>query len=60
MLRVSFLQNWQALSAPIAEEALQDSEAMRRSGRLLDATVIEAPSSTRNRARARDPEMSST
>jgi IS5 family transposase len=30
MLRVSFLQNWYALSDPMAEETLYDSEAMRR------------------------------
>ena len=30
MLRVYFLQNWYALSDPMAEEMLYDSEAMRR------------------------------
>ena len=30
MLRVHFLQNWYALSDPMAEEMLYDSEAMRR------------------------------
>ena len=30
MLRVFFLQNWYALSDPMAEEMLYDSEAMRR------------------------------
>ena len=30
MLRVYFLQNWYALSDPMAEEILYDSEAMRR------------------------------
>ena len=30
MLRVYFLQNWYALSDPLAEETLYDSEAMRR------------------------------
>jgi transposase, IS5 family len=109
MLRVYFLQNWYALSDPMAEEALYDSEAMRRfarielgddripdettilnfrhllerhglteaifaevnahladkgislrSGTLVDATIIDAPSSTKNTARARDPEMTST
>ena len=29
MLRVYFLQNWYALSDPLAEETLYDSEAMR-------------------------------
>jgi len=107
MLRVCFLQNWYALSDPMAEKTLYDSEAMRRlagielgddripdettilkfrhllerhglteaifadvntqladkgitlrSGTLVDATIIDAPSSTKNKARARDPEMS--
>ena len=31
-----------------------------RSGTMVDATIIDAPSSTKNKARARDPEMSST
>lgn len=109
MLRIYFLQNWYALSDPMAEETLYDSEAMRRfagielgddripdettilnfrqllerhalskaifadvnahltdkgitlrSGTLVDATIIDAPSSTKNKAGARDPEMSST
>ncbi|EPX83584.1 IS5 family transposase [Salipiger mucosus] len=109
MLRVYFLQQWYALSDPMAEEMLYDSESMRRfagielgddrvpdettilnfrhllekhalterlfvevnkhladqgitlrSGTLVDATIIDAPSSTKNEAGARDPEMSST
>ena len=109
MLRVYFLQQWYALSDPMAEEMLYDSDAMRRfagieldddripdettilnfrhllekhalteqlfaevnghladqgitlrSGTLVDATIIDAPSSTKNETRARDPEMSST
>ena len=109
MLRVYFLQQWYALSDPMAEEMLYDSDAMRHfagielgddripdettilnfrhllekhrlteklfaevnghladqgitlcSGTLVDATIIDAPSSTKNEAKARDPEMSST
>ncbi len=120
MLRVYFLQQWYALSDPMAEEMLYDSDAMRQfagielgddripdgpkgpwrrvspkdailnfrhlletrrltealfaevnghlvdqgitlcSGTLVDATIIDAPSSTKNEAKARDPEMSST
>ncbi|MFZ7094305.1 IS5 family transposase [Primorskyibacter sp. 2E233] len=109
MLRIYFLQQWYALSDPMAEEMLYDSDAMRqfagielgddripdettvlnfrhllekyqlteklfvevnahltdqgitlRSGTLVDATIIDAPSSTKNEAKARDPEMSST
>lgn len=102
MLRVYFLQNWYALSDPMAEELLYDSESLRqlagieldddripdettilnfrhllerhaltealfaevnayladkgivlRSGTLVDATIIDAPTSTTNKARAR-------
>ena len=121
MLRVYCLQNWYALSDPMAEETLYDSEAMRRfagielgydripdettilnfrhllerhgltqaifaevnthladkgitlrSGTLVDVSrrtpcvraslrrIIDAPPSTRNKAGARDPGMSST
>ena len=76
MLRVHFLQNWYALSDPMVEKTLYDSEAMRRfaevdahlaekgitlrSGTLVDATIIDTQSSTKNKAHARDPEMSST
>jgi IS5 family transposase len=109
MLRIYFLQNWYALSDPMAEETLYDSEAIRRfseielgeeripdetttlnfrhqlerhgmteaifadvnahladkgitlrSGTLVDATIIYAPSSTKNKANSWDPEMSST
>jgi len=109
MLRVYFLQNWYALSDPMAEETLYDSEAMRRfagielgddripdettilnfrhllerhglteaifaavnahladkgislrSGTLVDATIIDAPSSTENKAGSRDTDTAST
>ena len=39
---------------------LADKGISMRSGSLVDATNIDAPSSTKNRERARDPEMSST
>ncbi len=39
---------------------LADRGITRRSGTLVDATIIDAPSSTKNKAGARDPEMSST
>jgi len=106
MLRVYFLQHWFNLSDPGAEEALYDSESMRRfarielgeepipdestilqfrhlleqhrlteamfvevnalleakglllkSGTIVDATIIEAPTSTKNQTGQRDPEM---
>jgi len=109
MLRIYCLQQWYALSDPMAEESLCDSDAMRRfaglelgddripdettilnfrhylerhalseaifaevkayltekgvtqrSGTLVDATIIDAPSSTKNKAGKRNPDMSST
>jgi transposase, IS5 family len=109
MLRIYFLQQWFNLSDPAAEDAIYDSESMRRfarvelgedtvpdestilrfrhllekhqltaaifeaingllesrrlllrSGTIVDATIIAAPSSTKNEAGARDPEMKQT
>lgn len=109
MLRIYFLQQWFDLSDPAAEDALYDSEAMRRftrvelnedvlpdettilrfrhlleahglteamfagvrahleakglllkSGTIVDATIINAPSSTKNATGTRDPEMRQT
>jgi hypothetical protein len=39
---------------------LADKGFTLRSGTLVYATIIDAPSSTKNKAGARDPEMSST
>ena len=39
---------------------LADKGITLRSGTLVDATIIDAPSSTQNKAATRDPEMSST
>ena len=109
MLRLYFLQHWFNLSDPAAEEALYDSEAMRRfarvelgeeaipdettilhfrhlleqhqlperlfaavrglleqkglllkAGTIVDATIITAPTSTKNATTQRDPEMRQT
>lgn len=109
MLRIYFLQQWFDLSDPAAEDAIYDSESMRRfarielsedgvpdettilrfrrllethdlaraifmeigalleergmllrQGTIVDATIISAPSSTKNRTRTRDPEMRQT
>jgi IS5 family transposase len=105
MLRIYFLQQWFNLSDPQAEDAIYDSESMRRfarvelgqdvvpdettilrfrhlleahgltaaifeavkallveklllkSGTIVDATIIAAPSSTKNATQMRDPEM---
>lgn len=109
MLRIYFMQQWFNLSDPAAEDALYDSESMRRfagvelaedkvpdestilrfrhlleknnltaaifaevrqllegkglmlkSGTIVDATIIEAPSATKNGEAKRDPEMHQT
>jgi transposase, IS5 family len=109
MLRIYFLQHWFDLSDPAAEDAIYDSESMRRfvgielgedtipdetsilrfrhllekheltramfaeigsllkekglllkQGTIVDATIISAPSSTKNQSGTRDPEMRST
>lgn len=109
MLRIYFLQQWFDLSDPAAEDAIYDSESMRRfarielgedkipdettilrfrhlleehdltkaifeeigslldekglilkQGTIVDATILSAPSSTKNRTGSRDPEMRQT
>jgi IS5 family transposase len=109
MLRIHFLQHWFNLSDPAVEEALYDSQAMRRfvgidlgrepapdettickfrhlleahqlgerlfaliraylaeqgltisRGTIVDATIINAPSSTKNLRKKRDPDMHQT
>ena len=109
MLRIYFLQHWFNLSDPAVEEALYNSQTMRRfvgidlgrepvpdettvcrfrhlleehdlgrplfdevqrhlaakglkvaTGTIVDATIINAPSSTKNAQKARDPEMHQT
>src|SRR5215468_1305577 len=109
MLRIYFLQQWFNLSDPAAEDAIYDSESMRRfarvelgddvvpdettilrfrhlleqhqltgamfeaigglldakglllrAGTIVDATIIAAPSSTKNATETRDPEMKQT
>jgi IS5 family transposase len=109
MLRIYFVQQWFDLSDPGAEDAIYDSESIRRfvgvelgedrvpdestilrfrhllekhdlteaifaevrslleekdlllkTGTIMDATIISAPSSTKNREQKRDPEMRQT
>lgn len=109
MLRIYFMQQWYGLSDPAMEDALYDSESLRRfavidlavdeipdettilhfrhllekhdltkkifestkryleekglflrEGTIVDATIISAPSSTKNRANSRDKEMKHT
>ena len=42
------------------QAVLQESHLLLQEGRIVDATLIHAPSSTKNRESRRDPEMSST
>lgn len=67
MLRVHCMQLFYNLSDPAMEDALYEIESMRhfaglmlREGSILDATIISAPSSTKNQAGKRDPEMHQT
>jgi IS5 family transposase len=108
MLRIYFMQQWYALSDPAMEDALYESESMRRfaridfdgvvpdettilnfrhllekhrltkqifestkrylterglllrEGTIVDATIINAPSSTKNQEKSRDKEMKQT
>jgi IS5 family transposase len=39
---------------------LEQKRLLLKSGTIVDATIIEAPSSTKNAAGARDPEMRQT
>ena len=54
MLRIHFLQQWTGLSDPVMEEALHDKPLYCEFAR-LDATLIAAPSSTKNSRGERDP-----
>ena len=42
------------------EQYLSDRGLLLSEGTIVDATIVQAPSSTKNRARQRDPEMGST
>ncbi len=44
----------------IVRGVLTDKGLMLKTGTIVDATIIEAPRSTKNTARKRDPEMKST
>ena len=67
MLRMYLMQNWFNLSDEGIEEAVYDSYAMRSflginfiDEQVPDATIIAAPSSTKNKEGKRDPEMHQT
>ncbi len=44
----------------IVERILEDRHLLMKNGTIVDATIIEAPSSTKNEEKKRDPDMSST
>lgn len=67
MLRMYLLQCWFSLSDEGVEDAIYDSYAMRKfmginffEQDVPDATLISAPSSTKNAEKKRDPEMHQT
>jgi IS5 family transposase len=67
MLRMYFVQQWYGLADEAVEDALYDSQALRdfcginlAKESVPDATLIAAPSSTKNKERERDPAMRQT
>jgi transposase, IS5 family len=69
MPRIHFIQHWFNLADLACEEALYDSASLRsfvhnphkvNTGTIVDATIIGAPSSTKNADKARDPDMHQT
>ena len=56
------MQQWYNLSDPAMEDSLYENTSMRLFAglSLVDATIIEAPSSTKNKTGERDPEMHQT
>lgn len=59
MLRIYFLQQWYGLSDEIGI-SLCERGLLMKEGTLVDATIIEAPPSTKNAEKTRDPEMHQT
>ena len=64
MLRIYFLQQWYALADEALEDAIYDSQAMRdfvgidlAIESIVDATIVAAAPSTKNKDKQRDPEM---
>jgi transposase, IS5 family len=63
ILRFRHLLEQHGLTAGIFEEIrglLEEKRLLLRSGTIVDATIIAAPSSTKNASEARDPEMKQT
>jgi IS5 family transposase len=67
MLRIYFLQQWFNLGDPTVEGLLEEVNAHLAEnglkigrGTIVDATIIAAPSSTKNASGERDPEMHQT
>lgn len=44
----------------VVQRILEEKHLLMKSGTIVDATIIEAPSSTKNEEKKRDPDMSST
>ena len=63
LLKFRHLLEKQALTQVIFEQVnghLADRGMLMREGMIVDATIIATPPSTKNRAKARDPEMHQT
>ena len=64
MLRIHFMQQSFSLSDPAMEEAFFDTPScaslLLKTGTVVDATLIAAPTSTKNKSKERDPEMHSS
>ena len=63
ILRFRHLLEQQQLTAAIFAEVrtlLEEKKLLLKSGTIVDATIVSAPSSTKNEAQARDPEMHQT
>ncbi len=67
MLRIHLMQSWWSLTGDAMEDALIDTGAVRRFARIdlakdniPDATIIHAPTSTKNEKREREPQMHQT
>ena len=60
MLRMYLLQIWFNLSDPATEDAMVQTGHMMKGGTIVDATIINAPSSAKNAGKKRGPEMHQT
>lgn len=60
MLRIHFLLQWFNLLLATVNATLTAKGLLLKSGTVVDATLVHAPSSTKNRSGERDPETHQT